>query len=93
MNPTSKSPLPVVLDPVAAAIIAQLKQTISEQDQQITRNRQALVTSELMIQKLKEALRLERIKKYGVRSEKLTARGASPDSLSGSCWSIHRDSL
>jgi len=58
MNPTSKSPLPVVLDPVAAAIIAQLKQTISEQDQQITRNRQALVTSELMIQKLKEALRL-----------------------------------
>ena len=72
MNPTSKSPLPVVLDPVAAAIIAQLKQTISEQDQQITRNRQALVTSELMIQKLKEALRLERIKKYGVRSEKLS---------------------
>jgi hypothetical protein len=23
----------------------------------------------------------------------LAARGASPDSLSGSCWSIHRDSL
>jgi len=72
MNPTSKSPLPVVLDPVAAAIIAQLKQTISEQDRQIARNRQALVTSELKIQKLEEALRLERIKKYGVRSEKLS---------------------
>jgi transposase len=61
-----------VLDPVAAAIVAQLKQTISEQDRQIARNRQALVTSELMIQKLKEALRLERIKKYGVRSERLS---------------------
>ena len=72
MNPASKSPLPVVLDPVAAAIVAQLKQTISEQDRQIACNRQALVTSELMIQKLKEALRLERIKKYGVRSERLS---------------------
>jgi hypothetical protein len=26
-------------------------------------------------------------------AETLAARGASPDSLSGSCWSIHRDSL
>ncbi len=72
MNPASKSPLPVVLDPVGAAIIAQLKQTISELDQQIARNQQALVTSELKIQKLKEELRLERIKKYGKQSEKLS---------------------
>jgi len=72
MNPASKSPLPVVLDPVAAAIVAQLKQTISEQDRQIACNRQALVTSELMIQKLKEELRLERIRKYGKQSEKLS---------------------
>jgi transposase len=72
MNPASKSSLPVVLDPVAAAIVAQLKQTISEQDRQIARNQQALVTSALKIQKLEEALRLERVKKYGRQSEKLS---------------------
>src|SRR5208282_4194456 len=72
MNPTSKSSLPVVLDPVAAAIIMQLKQTIAEQDQQIARSQQALRTTEMRVQKLEEELRLERIKKYGVRSEKLS---------------------
>ena len=72
MNPASKSSLPVVLDPVAAAIIAQLQQTIAEQDQQITRSQQALATSEMKIQKLEEELRLERIKKYGKQSEKLS---------------------
>jgi len=72
MNPASKSSLPVVLDPVAAVIIAQLKQTISEQDRQIALNQQALVTSALKIQKLEEALRLERIKRYGKQSEKLS---------------------
>ena len=79
MNPALKSPLPVVLDPVAAAILAQLrqekqelKQEIAEQTVQIVRGQQALALSELKIQKLEEALRLERIKKYGVRSEKLS---------------------
>jgi transposase len=72
MNPASKSPLPVALDPVAAAIIAQLQQTIAEQDQQIARGQQALRTTEMRVQKLEEELRMERIKKYGPRSEKLS---------------------
>jgi transposase len=72
MNPASKSPSHVVLDPVAAAIIAQLKQTIVEQNQQFVRSQQTLATFELKIQKLEEELRLERIKKYGKQSEKLS---------------------
>jgi transposase len=72
MNPFSKSPLPVVLDPVAAAIIAQMQQQVEEKDRQITRRDQVLATAELMIQRLKEELRLERIRKYGKRSEKLS---------------------
>lgn len=72
MNPTSKSSLPVVLDPVAAAIIAQLKQTIAEQTQQVARFQQALAASEMRAQKFEEELRLERINKYGKQSEKLS---------------------
>ena len=72
MNPASKSPLPVMLDPAVAAIIAQLRQTIAEQNQQIARSQQALATTEMRVQKLEEELRLERIKKYGLRSEKLS---------------------
>jgi hypothetical protein len=71
MNPTSKSSLPVVLDAVAVAIIAQLKQTIVEQNQQFARSQQVLATYEMRVQKLEEELRLERIKKYGKQSEKL----------------------
>ena len=59
-------------DPVVAAIIAQLKEkvaaqerVIGEKDAELMRSRHALQTSELHIEKLKEALRLERIKKYG----------------------------
>src|ERR1039458_10010199 len=79
MNPTSKSPLRVVLDPVAAAIIAQ--QTVQlkakddallEKDAQLLRGQQALETSEMLVQKLEEELRLERIRKYGKQSEKLS---------------------
>src|ERR1035438_1924909 len=72
MNPASKSSLPVALDPVAAAIIAQLRQTIAEQNRQIARSQQVLATTEMRVQKLEEELRLERIKKYGLRSEKLS---------------------
>ena len=72
MNPLSKSSLPVALDPVAAAIIAQLQKTIAEQNQQIARSHQVLRTTEMRVQKLEEELRLERIKKYGPRSEKLS---------------------
>src|ERR1035438_2688812 len=69
MNPASKSSLPATLDPVAAAIIAQLKQ---EMGQAIAAKDQIIALSELKIQKLEEELRLERIKKYGLRSEKLS---------------------
>ena len=79
MNPTSKSPLAVILDPVVAAIIAQLKQTIATHDQiifakdaQLLRGQQALATYEMLVQKLEEELRLERIKTYGKRSENLS---------------------
>ena len=69
MNPASKSSLPVVLDPVVAAIIAQLKQ---ETEQALAAKDRIIALSALKIQKLEEALRLERIKKYGKQSEKLS---------------------
>ncbi|MGA7652789.1 MAG: IS66 family transposase [Terracidiphilus sp.] len=69
VNPASKSPLPVVLDPVVAAIIAQLKQ---EMKQAISAKDRIIALSEMRIQKLEEELRLERIKKYGKQSEKLS---------------------
>src|ERR1035437_2251777 len=79
MNPAFKSSLPVALDPVATAILAQLKekvttqeQALSEKDAQLMRAQQALTLSELKIQKLVEELRLERIKRYGKQSETLS---------------------
>src|ERR1017187_7858385 len=69
MNPASKSFLPVVRDPVAAAIIAQLKR---EMGQAIAAKDRIIALSELKIQKLEEELHLERIKKYGKQSEKLS---------------------
>jgi hypothetical protein len=69
MNPASKSSLPVVLDPVVAAIIAQLKQ---ETEQALAAKDRIIAMSALKIQKLEEALRLERVKKYGKQSEKLS---------------------
>ena len=79
MNPWSKSPLPVVLDPVVAAIVAQLKEQVAEKDQDLATkeallvsNQAALARSEMLVLKLKEELRLERIRKYGKRSEKLS---------------------
>jgi hypothetical protein len=82
MNPASKSSLPTVLDPFAAAVIAQLhekaeaqkqqlEEIISAQDAQIVSKTQALHAAEEIIQQLKEALRLERIRKFGKQSEKL----------------------
>src|SRR6266567_112664 len=72
MNPASKSSVPAVLDPVAAAIIAQLQEKVSAQEQVITEKNARLRTYEMHVQKLEEALRLERIKKYGKQSEKLS---------------------
>jgi transposase len=72
MNPASKSSLPAALDPVAAAIVAQLQETIAEQDRQIARNQQTIASYQMHVQKLEEELRLERIRKYGKQSEKLS---------------------
>lgn len=72
MNPASKSPLPVVLDPVAAAIIAQLQEQLEAKETLLVGHQQALARSEMLVLKLKEELRMERIRKYGKRSEKLS---------------------
>ena len=72
MNPASKSSLPTALDPVAAAIVAQLQERIEEQNRQIARNQQTIASYQMHVQKLEEELRLERIRKYGKQSEKLS---------------------
>jgi transposase len=79
MNPTSKSPLPAVLDPLVAAVMEQLKEqveakrrVIAAKDLAIAKKDQALFAAEAIIEQLKEALRLERIRKYGKQSEKLS---------------------
>ena len=73
------SPLAAVLDPVAASIVAQLKEQLQQQrqkieakDQAIAKKDQALFAAEAIIEQLREALRLERIRKYGKQSEKLS---------------------
>jgi transposase len=86
MNPACKSSLPTVLDPFAAAVIAQLheqaevqklqldakEQIISAHVAQLARKDQALHAAEEIIQQLKEALRLKRIKEFGKQGEKLS---------------------
>jgi len=72
MNPASKSSFPVVLDPVAAAIIAQLKEKLKAKDRTLIAKDQVIALSAMKIQKLEEELRLERIRKYGQQSEKLS---------------------
>lgn len=72
MDPASKPLIPVVLDPVAAAIATQLELLKQEMGQAIVAKDRIIALSELKIQKLVEALRLERIKKYGKQSEKLS---------------------
>ena len=78
------STIPVVYDDlVADEILAQLRReideklaakdrVIAEKDALIARNRQALALSEMKIRLLMEEIRLERIKRYGKRSEKLS---------------------
>jgi transposase len=60
------------LDPVVAAVMEQLRQKVEAKDVELARKGQALEAAEAIIQQLKEALRLERIKKYGKQSEKLS---------------------
>lgn len=71
MNPVSKFSLPAGLDPVVAAIMEQLQQKVEAKDRVIAEKGQALAAAEAIIQQLKEALRLERIRKYGRQSETL----------------------
>lgn len=75
---TPPSSLPPCSDP-AAAIITQLQQQLdaqtkqcAAQSEQLARREQALALAELKIQVLEERLRLERIAKYGKRSETLS---------------------
>jgi uncharacterized coiled-coil protein SlyX len=72
MNPVSKSSFPTVLDPVVAAVMGQLEEQVEAQDRVIAEKNRALAAAEAIIQQLKEALRLERIRKYGKQSEKLS---------------------
>jgi len=72
MNPASKFSFPAVLDPVVAAVMGQLEEQVEAQDRVIAEKSQALAAAEAIIQQLKEALRMERIRKYGKQSEKLS---------------------
>jgi transposase len=72
MHPTSKSPLLRALDPVVAAVLEQLKEKVEAKDRIIAEKDQALSAAEAIIQQLKEALRAERVARYGQRSEKLS---------------------
>src|SRR6266567_3109543 len=72
MNPTSKFSLPAGLDPVVAAVMEQLQEKVEAKNRVIAEKDQALAAAEAIIQQLKEALRLERIRKYGKQSEKLS---------------------
>ena len=66
-------------DPMLAEIIAQLQAQLAEKDQQLayrdqqlTRKDQALALAEIKIKVLEERLRLDRIARYGKRSETLS---------------------
>src|ERR1035437_3087317 len=72
MNPASKSSFPAVLDPVAAAVMEQLGEQVEAKDRVSAEKNRALAAAEAIIRQLKEALRLERIRKYGKQSEKLS---------------------
>jgi transposase len=72
MNPTSKSPFSAPLDPVVAAALEQLKEKVEAKDRIIAAKDQALSAAEAIIQQLREALRAERVARYGKRSEKLS---------------------
>jgi transposase len=61
-----------VLDPVVAAVMEQLEEQVEAKERVIAEKDRALAAAEAIIQQLKEALRLERIKKYGKQSEKLS---------------------
>ena len=72
MNPASKLSSSPELDPVAAAILAQLEEKVAAQERVIAEKDARLRTYEMHVQKLEEELRLERIRKYGKPSERLS---------------------
>jgi transposase len=72
MNAAFKSSLPALLDPVVAAVLEQLQQRVETKDRIIAEKDQALSAAEAIIPQLKEALRAERVARYGKRSEKLS---------------------
>ena len=76
MDPVSKSSLPTVLDPVVAAVVEQLRsemrREVEAKERIIAAKDQALFAAEAIIEQLKEALRAERVARYGKRSEKLS---------------------
>ena len=59
-------------DPTLAEIIAQLEAQVAAKDQQLARKDQALALAEVKIKLLEERLRLDRIARYGKRSETLS---------------------
>jgi transposase len=58
--------------PDPAEIIAQLQAQLADKNQQLTRKDQALALAEIKIKVLEERLRLDRIARYGKRSETLS---------------------
>ncbi len=65
-------PVPPHLDADIAATIAALRQQVDAQQKQPATQRSELDYAQLKIRVLEERLRLERIKKYGKPSEKLS---------------------
>ena len=59
-------------DAKLAEIIAQLETQLADKDQQLARKDQALALAEVKIKVLEERLRLDRIARYGKRSETLS---------------------
>ncbi len=59
-------------DPTLSEIIAQLQAQLSDKNQLLARKDQALALAEMKIKVLEERLRLDRIARYGKRSETLS---------------------
>ena len=59
-------------DPMLAEIIARFEAQLAEKDAQLTRKDQVLALAEIKIKVLEERLRLDRIARYGKRSETLS---------------------
>jgi transposase len=76
MSAAWPNPYPSDLDPAAIEILKAMKQAMDQQTLELQKKNdrldQQLALAEMKIQSLMEELRLERIKRYGKRSEKLS---------------------